>query len=83
MSKVRCVLDAHAVLAEGPVWDVQEQALYWVDILGRTFNRFDPRPALRAARRILILRRQWAGTWVSARQHAFRGAIGPRKANPS
>ena len=29
-------------LGEGPVWDVQEQALYWVDILNCKFNRFDP-----------------------------------------
>ena len=42
MSEVRCVLDAHATLAEGPVWDVEEQALYWVDILNCKFNRLDP-----------------------------------------
>lgn len=37
-----CVLDARARLGEGPVWSVDEQALYWVDIKGRALNRFDP-----------------------------------------
>ena len=30
------------LLGEGPVWDPQEQALYWVDIVGRRIRRFDP-----------------------------------------
>ena len=28
-------------LGEGPVWDVQEQALYWIDILGKAVYRYD------------------------------------------
>ena len=39
---VRLVLDARAALAECPLWSVREQKLYWVDISGRTINRFDP-----------------------------------------
>ncbi len=31
-----------AVIGEGPVWDVAEQALYWIDILGRQVFRHDP-----------------------------------------
>ena len=38
----RLVLDAHAALAECPLWSVDEQTLYWVDISGRAINRFDP-----------------------------------------
>ncbi len=38
----RCVLDARAIVGEGPVWSPQEQALYWVDILGPALHRFDP-----------------------------------------
>lgn len=35
-----CVVDCRAVLGEGPVWVVAEQALYWVDIKGlRIFRR--------------------------------------------
>lgn len=37
-----CVLDARAKLGESPVWSVAERALCWVDIKGRTLNRFDP-----------------------------------------
>ena len=29
-------------LGEGPVWDVQAQALYWVDIVNRRVFRLDP-----------------------------------------
>jgi L-arabinonolactonase len=29
-------------VGEGPVWDVAEQALYWIDILGRRVFRHDP-----------------------------------------
>ena len=29
-------------VGEGPVWDVIEQALYWIDILGRKVFRHDP-----------------------------------------
>jgi sugar lactone lactonase YvrE len=39
---VRCVLPAGARLGEGALWDVAEQALYWVDIKGRSVHRFDP-----------------------------------------
>jgi L-arabinonolactonase len=29
-------------LGEGPLWDVDEAALYWVDSLGKTIHRLDP-----------------------------------------
>ncbi len=35
----QCVWNAHATLGEGPVWSEREQALYWVDILGRRLHR--------------------------------------------
>lgn len=31
-----------AIIGEGPVWDVAEQVLYWIDILGRQVFRHDP-----------------------------------------
>jgi sugar lactone lactonase YvrE len=37
------VLDAHAILGEGPVWDADAGVLWWVDIDGKRIHRFDPR----------------------------------------
>jgi sugar lactone lactonase YvrE len=39
MNSAQLVWDAHAKLGEGPVWSVNEQALYWVDILNRRLHR--------------------------------------------
>jgi sugar lactone lactonase YvrE len=41
MTPVRAVGGASDILGEGPVWDVQEQALYWVDIRGPALRRLD------------------------------------------
>jgi L-arabinonolactonase len=36
-------IDTHrCTIGEGPVWDVAEQALYFIDILGKKVLRFDP-----------------------------------------
>ena len=37
-----CVLPARAKLGECPLWSVEEDRLYWVDIDGRAVHRFDP-----------------------------------------
>ena len=39
---VRCVVDCHNILGEVPMWDVAEQALYWVDIEGKLLQRLIP-----------------------------------------
>ena len=36
------VFDGRALLGECPLWHPLEQVLYWVDISGKTINRFDP-----------------------------------------
>jgi len=46
--RIECVLECDNHLGEGPVWDVEEARLYWVDGTGRrvgkpAFWRFDPR----------------------------------------
>lgn len=41
-AEVVCVVDAKNKLGEVPVWDVAEQALYWVDIEGALLQRFHP-----------------------------------------
>ncbi len=42
MTDVTCALDCRAELGEGPLWDVAEQRLYWVNIKQREIHRFDP-----------------------------------------
>jgi L-arabinonolactonase len=42
VTEVGCVLDARALLGEGPLWDPAAQLLYWVDIKRREIHRFDP-----------------------------------------
>ncbi len=39
---VELVLDAHALLGEGAIWDSNKRLLYWVDIEGRKVHIFDP-----------------------------------------
>jgi sugar lactone lactonase YvrE len=40
--KAELVFDGRALLGECPLWHPLEQVLYWVDISGKTINRFDP-----------------------------------------
>jgi sugar lactone lactonase YvrE len=40
--RAELVLDAHAQLGEGPLWDVRTNELLWVDILAGVVHRFDP-----------------------------------------
>jgi sugar lactone lactonase YvrE len=40
--EITCVLDAGAEVGEGALWDVLEQALFWVDIQRGRLHRFDP-----------------------------------------
>ncbi len=42
---VRCVHALDCELGEGLMWSVREQALYWVDILGRRLHRWMPSDA--------------------------------------
>jgi len=37
-----CVLDVRASLGECPLWSIDEQVLYWIDINAPSLNRFDP-----------------------------------------
>ena len=42
MADVRCVVECANILGEVPLWDVAEQALYWVDIEGKRLHRLRP-----------------------------------------
>ena len=52
MHDSKLVIDAKAELGEGPIWDAEEQRLYWVDILGGKLHLYDP--ALQSDRSIPI-----------------------------
>jgi sugar lactone lactonase YvrE len=39
---VEVVLDAHAAVGEGPVWDERTNRLFWVDIMGHKIHVYDP-----------------------------------------
>ncbi|MDB5689822.1 MAG: SMP-30/gluconolactonase/LRE family protein [Sphingomonas bacterium] len=40
--KIERVDTRHCMVGEGPLWDVAEQALYYIDIVGKAVHRFDP-----------------------------------------
>jgi sugar lactone lactonase YvrE len=41
-SEVELIVDAHALVGEGPIWDEDKQVLYWVDILSNKLYAYDP-----------------------------------------
>ena len=36
------LVDQHALVGEGPLWDEEEQVLYWVDILSSMLFIYNP-----------------------------------------
>lgn len=40
--RIRRLGDVHCTVGEGPLWDVAEQALYFIDLLGKKLWRYDP-----------------------------------------
>ncbi len=41
MIRIELLVDAKAALGEGPLWDVAEQRLYWIDCFGNKVHRCD------------------------------------------
>jgi len=41
MLRIELLIDARAALGEGPLWDVVEQRLYWIDSFGNKVHRCD------------------------------------------
>ncbi len=52
MLRIDLIVDARAALGEGPLWDVEEQRLYWIDSLGPAVHVCDARGG---SRRTLLL----------------------------
>ena len=42
MSEVEHILAVGDELGEGPIWNTEEQALYWVDIDGHRYHQLYP-----------------------------------------
>ena len=40
--RIEIAVDARDGVGEGPFWDEAEQALWWVDILGKAVQRWSP-----------------------------------------
>lgn len=43
MLRIELLIDAKAALGEGPLWDVDEERLYWIDSLGPAVHVCDPK----------------------------------------
>ena len=74
--KVHCVNRERAQLAESPVWDIDKQHLYWIDIQGYTFNCFDPSTAenksVKTSERISAFAIREQGGFVAATENGFQ-----------
>jgi sugar lactone lactonase YvrE len=71
---MECVADVRAVLGEGPVWVSREQALYWVDIVGRRLFRWSEAAGLHEYERpphLCSLAPRAAGGFVGAGPDGF------------
>jgi sugar lactone lactonase YvrE len=42
MVRIRRIETEHCLAGEGPVWDVREQALYFVDVVNKKVHRYEP-----------------------------------------
>ncbi len=43
MVNIECVVDEGIYLGEGPIWDVEDGLLYWVDIKGPRIWSYEPK----------------------------------------
>ena len=72
---VDVAVPAAAVLGEGPVWDVTERRLLWVDIEGRMLHRYDPvsrvDQSVATSARVGAVAVRQAGGLVLAMEHTF------------
>lgn len=75
MDEVRHVLSLQNELGEGPLWNVAEQRLYWVDILGRRVHRLHPASQVHEVfdlgAQVCALAFRQGGGRVVATQHGF------------
>ena len=75
MSEVEHVLTVQDELGECPIWDPDEQALYWVDIEGHRVHRYEPATANHDIRRpgfpMTAFGLRASGGWVTAAKNGL------------
>lgn len=75
MKTPECIWEAGALLGEGPLWSVREQALYWVDILNYRLHRYSVSEGTRTWQLdeeiSAIAERADGGGLVITRRHGF------------
>lgn len=91
-SNPEVVLQIPTILGEGPLWSVDEQVLYWLDIFRPTINRFDPatgtNEVVAVSEPIYALGLGEGGGFVAAMESGFAllthdGSTSRRLANPN
>lgn len=74
-NEAELVLDAKAILGEGPCWDDQKNVLYWIDIAGKQLHIYDPRNnkdiVIETAERVTAVAPRKLGGLVLAAEHGF------------
>ena len=75
MSEIQHVLSLQNELGEGPLWNLAEQRLYWVDILGRRVHRLQPasgeHEVFDLGAQVCVIAFRQGGGKVVAGQHGF------------
>ena len=71
MVEIRCIVDAKNHLGEGPLWDVQDRKIYWVDSLGATLPSSD--------KHFYTTKTVTATTALADGRHAFSAGIKTRE----
>jgi len=75
VSEVEHVLTVQDELGECPIWNVDEQALYWIDIEGNRVHRFEPATASHEIRRpgfpMTAFGLRATGGWVTAAKNGL------------
>jgi sugar lactone lactonase YvrE len=75
MFKAELVVDAKAMLGEGPCWDHRHHCLYWVDILGKHIHCYDPvtnkSETIDVGQYVGALAVRESGGFIAAMHHGF------------
>lgn len=75
MQEIERVLPMQHILGEGPIWSEKEQALYWVDILGQSYSRFESssgdHETIHVGTSIGVLAQRTSGGLVMATRQGF------------